>query len=86
MTGAKSGAKSLFATRTFQGAVLGLVLGLTPIIVKCGYEHHWPTEEDSLEAIGLLGTFSWALIGRTQTSPVFTPQGMPGPNKSDFKE
>lgn len=78
--------KSLFATKTFQGATLGLIGGIMPIIINCTYDHKPPTKKEAIAIGGLLVTFGWALIGRTVTNPVYTPIGLPGPNAEDFNE
>lgn len=77
-------ARSLFTTKTFQGALLGLLGGLIPILISCSYDGRKPTKEEAIAATGLVVTFSWALIGRTTANPVYTPQGLPGPNLEDF--
>lgn len=77
--------KSLFATKTFQGAVFSLLLGLAPFVIVCFYEHRGFTKEESITIVGLFGAFGWALIGRAQTSPVYTPSYLPGANQSDFE-
>lgn len=81
---ARSRAKSLFKTKTFQGALLGFLGGLAPLIIPCFYQRRLPSEIEAIALAGLLITFGWALVGRVQTSGVYTPLGMPGPNKSDF--
>lgn len=78
-------AKSLFKTKTFQGATLSLVIGLASVLIPCAYGRYWPTEKDALAIIALFGTFGWTLIGRSQTSPIYTPSYLPGPNRSDFE-
>lgn len=77
-------AKNLFRTKTFQGATLSLLLGLAPFIVSCFYENRGLTKDEAVAIIGLIGAFGWALIGRVQTSPIYTPDYLPGPNRSDF--
>lgn len=77
-------AKSLFATKTFQGALLALLGGIAPIAISCAYDGKPPTKEEAIAVAGLICTFSWALVGRTQISPVYTPDGLPGPNREDF--
>lgn len=79
-------AKSLFKTKTFQGALLGFLSGLAPLIIPCFYQQRSLNEIEAIALAGLLITFGWALIGRAQTSPVYTPDGLPGANKSDFKQ
>lgn len=79
-------AKSLFVTKTFQGAFLGFMGGLAPLIIPCAYQRRLPNEIEAIAIVGLLTTFGWALIGRAQTSSVYTPDGLPGANKSDFRQ
>lgn len=81
---AKVTAKSLFSTTSFQGAFLGFMGGLAPLIIPCFYERRAINQAEAIALAGLIITFSWALIGRVQTSPVYTPDSLPGPNKSDF--
>lgn len=78
-------AKNLFATKTFQGAFLGFLGGLAPLVIPCFYQKRVINQDEAIAILGLITTFGWALIGRTQTSPVFTPNNLPGPNKSDFQ-
>ena len=81
----KTRSKNLFATKTFQGACLSLLLGLAPFAIICFYEHRGLAKEETLAIIGLFGAFGWALIGRAQTGPVYTPNYLPGANQSDFE-
>lgn len=76
--------RSLFATKTFQGAFLGFIGGLAPLIIPCIYQRRSMNEAEAITLAGLLITFSWALVGRVQVSPAYTPDHLPGPNKSDF--
>lgn len=76
-------AKSLFRTKTFQGALLGFLAGLAPLVIPCFYERRFLRQEEAIALSGLVITFGWALIGRVQTSPVYTPRSLPGPNKTD---
>lgn len=78
-------AKNLFVTKTFQGALLGFLAGLAPLVIPCFYQHRGMTEQEAIALAGLLIVFGWALVGRAQTSPVYTENWMPGANKSDFK-
>lgn len=79
-------AKSLFKTKTFQGALLGFLAGLAPLIIPCFYQRRTLTQDEAIALVGLIVTFGWALIGRVQKSPVYTPDSIPGPNKSDFQQ
>lgn len=77
--------KNLFATKTFQGASLSLLIGLAPFTIGCIYEHRGLTKDEAIAVAALFGTFGWALIGRVQTNPTYTPDYLPGPNRSDFE-
>lgn len=77
--------KNLFATKTFQGAIFSLLLGLAPFAISCFYEQRGLAKEEAIAIVGLFGAFGWALIGRAQTSPVYTPNYLPGPNAADFE-
>jgi hypothetical protein len=79
-------ARSLFQTKTFQSAAFALLGGLAPIAIACSYQHRLPTQNEAIATAALISAFSSALIGRIETSPVYTPNGLPGPNASDFKE
>lgn len=79
-------AKSLFATKTFQGAFLGFLGGLAPLIIPCFYQRRGMNEQEAIAFVGLLIVFGWALIGRAQNNPVYTEDWMPGANKSDFRQ
>lgn len=81
----KNKAKSLFKTKTFQGALLGYIAGLAPLIIPCFYQRRIPNQEEAVAIVGLTITLAWALIGRMQTSPAYTPNNFPGANKSDFE-
>jgi CDP-diglyceride synthetase len=81
----KNRAKSIFKTKTFQGAALGFMAGLAPVVIPCFYQTRMPSQDETIALAGLTITFVWALVGRIQTSAVYTPDGLPGPNKSDFQ-
>lgn len=77
--------KSLFASRTCQAAAVALVGGLAPIALTCSYQHRLPKLEEAIATAALLTTFASTIVGRVQQSPVYTPDGLPGPSKSDFE-
>lgn len=81
----KRRARSLFATRTFKRGIEGMVGGILPILIVCAYGRRYPTVEEALAIGALLYTFVSLLVGRVETSPVYTPDGLPGPNKSKFE-
>jgi hypothetical protein len=77
-------AKSILQTRTFQGASIALLGGIAPIAIACGYQKRLPTQNEAIAAAALVSAFSSAMVGRVETSPVYTPDGFPGPSKKDF--
>lgn len=81
----KMKAKSLFATKVFQGATIALLGGLAPIVLACAYNHRLPTQEEAASSAGLLTTFALTLVGRLATEPVYTPVRLPGPNRADLE-
>ena len=76
-------AKSIFASKSVQGATITLISSLVGIIINCAYQHRTPSKDEALVSLGFIVSFSWALVGRTQSTPVYTPDFLPGPNKSD---
>lgn len=80
----KKRAKSIFKTKTFQGAFLGLVASFIPVAIPCFYQRRIPIQEETIALAGLVITFGWALVGRVQTIAVYTSRGLPGPNKLDY--
>ncbi len=77
--------RSLFSTNTFKLGATSLLTGLLPVLITCAYERRYPSAEEALAIAGLLSTFAFLLVGRVETSPVYTPDGLPGPNKSKFE-
>lgn len=77
-------AKSIFQTATFQHSAIALFGGLAPIIISCIYQRRHPTQNEAIATVALITTFFTALVGRVQTSPVYTPDDLPGPDKKDF--
>ncbi len=80
----KNRAKSIFKTKTFQMHFWLYGCGLAPVAIPCFYQGRIPSQDETIAVVGLVITFGWALIGRVQTSAVYTPDGLPGPNKSDY--
>lgn len=78
-------ARSLFQTQTFKTGLLSFLAGLAPILIRCAYEHRSLSMEDAIVIASLCSTLASVLIGRMETSPVYTPDGLPGANKSDFQ-
>lgn len=79
-------AKSLFQTKTFTNCTIALLGGIAPIAIACGYQHRCPTQNEAAAVAALILAFSSAMVGRVETSPVYTPSGVPGPSKKDFEE
>lgn len=78
-------AKSLFKTRTFKLGLIGFLSGLVPIVIKCAYEHRGLSVDEAIAVATLAFTFATVLMGRANNHPVYTPDGLPGANKSDFQ-
>lgn len=72
---------SLFATQTFKVALLAFVSGVSPILIRAAYSNNGISVDDAIACAALLTTFFTALVGRVDTNPVYTPDGIPGPNK-----
>jgi hypothetical protein len=77
---------SLFQTRTFQSSVIALLGGLAPIAITCGYQHRLPTQNEAIATAALITAFSSGIVGRIETSPVYTPYGLPGPSLGDLEK
>lgn len=77
-------ARNLFHTRTFKLGLLGLLSGLAPIVIRCAYEQRNFSIDEAIALAALCSSFAAALIGRCETSPVYTPDYLPGPNASEF--
>lgn len=76
--------QSLFRTNTFKASTITLIAGLVAITVDCSYDRRYPTKSEATSVVALFTAYSWALIGRGQNSPVYTPHGLPGADKEDF--
>ena len=76
---------NLFQTKVFKSALVAFLTGLVPILIRCGYERRGMTLEDCLTVVALSSTLATTVIGRMDTSPVYTPDSLPGANKSDFQ-
>ncbi|MCU0549957.1 MAG: hypothetical protein MUC48_11470 [Leptolyngbya sp. Prado105] len=81
-------AKSIFASKTFWGAALTLLIAIAP---KVGeevdkYQNTGRVDGSSItQIVVLFGTTTLAIMGRIDAKqPLYTPDGLPGPNKSDF--
>jgi hypothetical protein len=76
--------KSIWKSKTIQGGLITLLSSLTLIGVNCAYENRFPDKNEAVTIIGFVVAFAWTLVGRNQTAPIYTPDGLPGANKSDF--
>ncbi len=82
----KAAAKSIFASKTFWGAVLAGVASLVPLAVK-DIKAHKITVDDAGQAVLILCGVGTAIVGRVNAqAPIYTPDALPGPNKSDFEK
>lgn len=82
----KPTAKSIFASRTFWGAILAGVASLVPLGVKSIKAHQF-TIDDAGQAILILCGVGTAIVGRVEAkAPTYTPNSLPGPNQSDFEK
>jgi hypothetical protein len=80
------GAKSLFSSTTFWGAIGSLIIGYTSIFGKIFIDRNKFTSRD-LELLVTMGvTTAITIIGRVNArDPVYTPYILPGPNREDFE-
>lgn len=78
--------KSIFESKTFWGAVSTAMIAILPAINDLLAEFQQTGKVDFgnvFKISTLLATTSFTIIGRvTANSPVYTPAGLPGPNKS----
>lgn len=82
----QSAAKSIFSSKTFWGAVLAGVASLVPVAIK-DIKEGKITFEDTGQVILILCGVGTAIVGRVDAQvPTYTPNALPGPNKSDFEK
>jgi len=81
---ARHKAVNLFQTQVFRVSIVAFLSGLAPILVRCAYEHRNLSLDDALTVVALSSTLATTLIGRMDTNPVYTPDGLPGANKQDL--
>ncbi|MGF1676792.1 MAG: hypothetical protein ACFCUV_24395 [Rivularia sp. (in: cyanobacteria)] len=81
----KPKAKSLFASRTFWGAVLAGVASLVPLSVESIKEGEFNIDDMGQVVLVLCGVGT-AIVGRVDAkAQIYTPNALPGPNKSDYE-
>jgi formaldehyde-activating enzyme involved in methanogenesis len=83
----KTTVKSIFSSKTFWGAVLTAVAGIAPIVGEAVEEGKLSVDQ-TVNIVVILATTGTAVIGRVQAneSLVYTPNGLPGPNKEDLEQ
>lgn len=78
-------AKSLFQSKTFWGAVLTAVASIAPVVARSvsDYQNTGKLDPNSIsQIVVVLATTGLTILGRVDAnSPVYTPNGLPGPNK-----
>jgi hypothetical protein len=78
-------AKSIFASKTFWGAVLTLLIAIAPKVGEMIDRRNVDGASIS-QLVVLFGTTTLTIMGRIDAKqPLYTPDGLPGPNKSDFQ-
>jgi uncharacterized membrane protein (DUF441 family) len=81
-----SGAKSLFASKTFWGVILATLAALVPLTVNAIEEKKLSAKNGGAMVLVIIGALQ-AIVGRVSaTEKVYTPDGLPGPNKQDLVE
>ncbi|GET40821.1 hypothetical protein MiSe_56330 [Microseira wollei NIES-4236] len=80
----KATVKSIFSSKTFWSAVLTAVAGIAPIVGKA-VEEKKLSVDNAVNIVIILASTGTAVIGRVQAndSLVYTPKGLPGPDKQD---
>jgi len=82
----KPTAKSIFASKTFWGAVLAAITSLVPICVESLKARQF-TADHGGQIVLILCAAGMTITGRVQAKAVtYTPNSLPGPNQSDFEK
>lgn len=85
-TSDKLTAKSIFASKTFWGAVLAATTSLVPIGVESIKARQF-TIDDAGQVILILCAAGMTITGRVQAKVLtYTPGSSPEPNQSDFEK
>lgn len=78
-------AKSLFQSKTVWGAVLTAIAAIAPVVAKnvSDYQNTGKIDPNGVSQIMVvLATTGLTILGRVDAStPVYTPKGLPGPDK-----
>lgn len=81
----ENNAKSIFSSKTFWGAALTAVAAIAPILGDAVRKHELSVQH-TVNIVIILATTGATVAGRVQAeSSIYTPDGLPGPNKSDFE-
>lgn len=75
--------KSIFSSKTFWGTVFTTVAAIAPIVGESVDADKIIGSDISQIIVILCGTGA-TLVGRVEAGNVYTPDNMPGPNKSDM--
>jgi hypothetical protein len=75
--------KSILASKTFWGIVFTTVAAIAPLIGEKVDAHAFQAKDVAQIVVILCGAAS-VVIGRVDAGSIYTPNGLPGPNKSDF--
>jgi len=77
-------AKSIFASKTFWGAVFTAVAAIAPIIGDA-VDKRQILGKDAAQIVVILAGAAATVVGRVQAeTQVYTPHGIPGPDKEDL--
>ncbi len=75
--------KTIFASKTFWGIVFTTVAAIAPLIGEKIDANTFNAKDVAQIVVILCGAAS-AVIGRVDAGSIHTPNGLPGPNRSDF--
>lgn len=78
-----SSGKSIFSSKTFWGIIFTTVAAIAPIVGNSVDEGKMTGKDISQIVVILCGTGA-TLVGRIEAGNVYTPDLMPGPNKTDM--
>ena len=76
-----SSAKSLFVSKTFWGAIFTAIVAIAPTVGEA-VDNRRISGKDIAEIVGIIAGAGVTIVGRTNAkTAIFTPRGLPGPNK-----
>ncbi|MBE9193151.1 hypothetical protein IQ230_22930 [Gloeocapsopsis crepidinum LEGE 06123] len=85
LSASKPTPKSIFASRTFWGALLTLLVAIAPKVGEM-VDNKKVDGASISQLVVLFGTSTLTILGRIDAKrPIYTPDGLPGLNKSDFQ-